>query len=291
MQIYSYIKASIQGDFMKKQVAVIVSFSALLTLSAFAPKVLWQEKHYANRFPASEEAVNPSEKPLDKNLQEKIEIKKEEFQISCLKDKQPSALEDEIKKLMVDKEAIIKEIADLKKEKEEPVSEKKEKIEVSRFTDKEDFVTLVSQMTSLMITQQQQQQMLMEQMFTMMSQMQQMQMPQHQQVNSLYPYSLEGGYPQAQSGIGHPSMFQNSYNIGLQHGAQVSPEAQAYQNPYVMQMDHSQLRAPSAQYETSFLPRAMNMQPQLQSHFTSGANYGFDFSISALPQDMERVQF
>lgn len=284
---------------MKKQTAVVVSFSALLTLSAFAPKVLWQEKHNVNRFPASEEAITPPKKSLyemremDKHLDKKIEDKKEEAQVSCLKDKQPSALEDEIKKLMIDKEAIMKEIAELKKDKEAPAAEKKDKKEeeVSRFTDKEDFVSLVSQMTSLMLSQQQQQQMLMEQMFTMMSQMQQMQMPQNQQANFMYPYAFEGGYPQAQPMSGYPSMFPQANNVGLKYEAPMSAEAQAYQNPYSMQMDQSQMRAPSAQFEPAFLPRTMNLQPQLQTQFTPGASAGFDFSQSAIPQDMERITF
>lgn len=276
---------------MKKQTAVVVSFSALLTLSAFAPKVLWQEKHSVNRFPASEEAITPPKKSLyemremDKHLQEKIEVKKEEAQVSCLKDQQPSALEEEIKKLMADKEAIMKEIADLKKDKkEEPTEDKKEKKEVARFTEKEDFVTLISQMTSLMVSQQQQQQMIMEQMFSMMSQMQ---MPQNKQ-NFMSPYSFEQSYPQAYSA--YPELSTLGYNVGISYGPQASQEAQAYQNPYAIQLEQSQMRAPSAQYEPAFLPRSMSVQPQLQSQYMPG-NYGFDFSNAHSSYDMERVQF
>lgn len=286
---------------MKKQTAVVVSFSALLTLSALAPKVLWQEeKHNVNRFPASEEAITPPKKSLyemremDKHLEKKIEVKKEEAQVSCLKDKQPSALEDEIKKLMADKEAIMKEIADLKKSKEEPVIEHKDKKEVSRFTEKEDFVSLVSQMTSMMITQQQQQQMLMEQMFSMMNQMQ-MQMPQNQQQNFMSPYAFEGSYPQAIQGYpqAYPSLGDYGVDVGLkyepqQHGGY--PQVQAYQNPYAIQMDQSQMRAPSAQNEPAFMQRELNVQPQLQSQYPAG-NYGYDFLSSSALQEMARIQF
>lgn len=280
---------------MKKQTAVVVSFSALLTLSAFAPKVLWQEKHNVNRFPASEEAITPPKKSLyemreiDQKLKEKIEVKKEEAQVSCLKDKQPSALEDEIKKLMADKEAIIKEIDDLKKSKEPADHDKKEKKEVARFTDKEDFVSVVSQMTSLMISQQQQQQMIMEQMFTMMNQMQQMQsLQQNQQQNFMSPFSFDSSYPhQAMSELGgYPGLGEFGPSIGLQYGAQ----AQTYQNPYAMTADQSQMRAPSAQNEPSFLPRGMSLQPQLQSQYPVGS-IGYDFSSAPSVFDMERVQF
>lgn len=277
---------------MKKQVAVVVSFSALLTLSAFAPKVLWQEHKNVNRFPASKEDPKIEEKKQDADkIKEEIKIKSEEATVQCLKDKQPTALELEIKKLMADKEAIMKEIADLKKE--VPTADKKDKKEAPRFTEKEDFVSLVSQMTSMMITQQQQQQMLMEQMFSMMSQMQS-QMPQNQQQNFMSPYSFNGSYPQAMQGYPQAYPAFENYGVGIGIGFKTDhgyPQAQAYQNPYAIQPDQSQMRAPSAQYEPAFLPRQMSVQPQLQSQFAHEGNYGFDFSKAANPQDMERVMF
>lgn len=279
---------------MKKQVAAVVSFSALLTLSAFAPKVFWQENKNVNRLPASVEEAKIEDKKKDVNLvKEEIKIKSEEATVQCLKDKQPTALEAEIKKLMADKEAIMKEIADLKKE--VPSADKKDKKEAPRFTEKEEIVSLVSQMTSMMITQQQQQQMLMEQMFSMMTQMQS-QMPQNQQQNFMSPYSFNGSYPQATVGYpqAYPAFENSGVGIGIGYGLGTSysySQAQAYQNPYAIQADQSQMRAPSAQYEPAFLPRQMSVQPQLQSQYVQGGNFGFDFSKSAIPQDMERVMF
>lgn len=155
---------------MKKQVAVVLSFSALLTLSAFAPKLLWQEHKNVNRFPASKEDPKIEEKKQDVDvIKKEIKIKSEEATVQCLKDEQSTALEEEIKKLVADKEAIIKQIDDLKAKKEKsPALDKK----VAQATDKEDVVALISQMASMMISQQEQQQMLMQQMFTMMNQLQ-----------------------------------------------------------------------------------------------------------------------
>lgn len=264
---------------MKKQTAVVVSFSALLTLSAFAPKILWQEDHNVNRFPASKEDSKPEGKKLEeiRELTQEIEIKKEEVQVSCLKDKQPSALEDEIKKLMADKEAIVKEIADLKKSKVEPVDDK---AEVPRFTDKQDFVSLVSQMTSLMITQQQQQTMLMQQMFTMMNQMQMPQMQYQQQFN---PYSF--GIQQFDS-----SAFQiqptSEFGVRFAQLGQNLSQVQPAMNPYTQQ------RAPSAQYEAPYnfnIGDMMNIQAAV--HMEGPMNLSTDFITNENVINMQRVSF
>ena len=273
---------------MKKQTAAVVSFSALLTLSAFAPSFLLQEKHNVNRFPASEEAITPPKKSLyemremDKHLQDKIEVKKEEAQVSCLKDKQPSALEDEIKKLMADKEAIVKEIDELKKSKKEEPKENDKK-EVAKADKKDDYVSLISQMTSLMITQQEQQMMLMQQMFSMMNQMQTPQMKYQQYnpysfgVDQFDAFSFSNYYPQAQpSSEFGPRFAQLGQNLS---------QAQPAMNPYLQQ------RAP-AQYEAPYsfnLGGMMNIQPAVQME--NPVNPSSDFVVNNNVMDMQRVMF
>ncbi|MEA9357020.1 hypothetical protein SHI21_12420 [Bacteriovorax sp. PP10] len=281
---------------MKKQTAVVVSFSALLTLSAFAPKVLWQEDHNVNRFPASKEDTKPEGKKLEemraegitppkkslyemRELTHKVEAKKEEAQVSCLKDKQQSALEDEIKKLMADKEAIMLEIADLKKPKKEEAAV--DKSEVPRFTEKQDFASLISQMTSLMITQQQQQMMLMQQMFTMMNQMQAPQMQHNQSPYNPYSFGVDQ-FDASAFQIQPTSEFGPRFAQLGQNLSQVQPEA----NPYMQQ------RAPSAQYEAPYsfnMGDMMNIQPAIQMQ--NPVNPSTDFITNNNVMDMQRVSF
>ena len=270
---------------MKKQVAVAVSFSALLTLSAFAPKIFWQEnKSNIGRFPASKE---------DSAVQE--EIKEEKAQaaaIQCMKDDQPKELEAEIKKLVADKEAIIKEIEDLKTKKEEPSHDKKEK-EVVKIEKKEDFTIMLSQMTSLMISQQEQQQKLMDQMFSMMNmmQMQMSQQPLHQypQQNFMSPLTFEASQMDMSAFHQQSSLFGNlGQNVGISYPTQ-SP-AVAYNNPYETLSVQAQTRAPSAQHDPAFIQREMSIQPQFQTQFPQG-NPGFDFLSSSGPSEMQRMQF
>lgn len=246
---------------MKKPIALAVSFGALLTLSIFAPKIFWQDSYNVSRFPASEEAIMPLEK-------ENKEEEKSTTEVSCLKETQPIALEEEIKKLMADKETILKEIEDLK-------TNKKESQKVASVSNDKDIVALISQMTSIMISQQEQQQTLMLQMFTMMNQMQ-MPMQSYPQQESwsqdfMYPMSFES------------STFGNSIpgiSIGLPYQSLTS-----YQNPYELQK-----RSPSGLTDPSFSSRSFNIQPQFQSEYPNG-NMGFNFLSSDASSEMQRMTF
>lgn len=285
---------------MKKQVAVAVSFSALLTLSAFAPKIFWQEnKSNIGRFPASKDESKPEDKKLEEMKVEAAKIKEEikektQAAVQCVKDDQPTALEDEIKKLMADKEAIMKEIEDLKAKKEEPSESKKEVVKVDK---KEDFSVMLSQMTSLMISQQEQQQKLMDQMFSMMNMMQmqmQMQMPQqplHQypQQNFMSPLTFQASQMDMSAFHQQSSLFGNlGQAVGISYPTQ-SP-AVAYNNPYETLSVQAQTRAPSAQHDPAFIQREMSIQPQFQTQFPVG-NPGFDFLSSSSMSEMQRMQF
>lgn len=283
---------------MKKQVAVAVSFSALLTLSAFAPKVFWQENNNnIGRFPASKDDSKPEGKKLEKMKEEAAKIKEEikektQAAVQCVKDDQPTALEAEIKKLMADKEAIMKEIEDLKAKKEEPSDSKKEVVKVEK---KEDFSAMLSQVTSLMISQQEQQQKLIDQMFSMMNMMQmQMQMPQqplHQypQQNFMSPLTFQASQMDMSAFHQQSSIFGNlGQAVGISYPTQSL--AVAYNNPYETLSVQAQTRAPSAQHDAAFIQREMSIQPQFQTQFPVG-NPGFDFLSSSALSEMQRMQF
>lgn len=263
----------LQGDFMKKQVAIVVSFSALLTLSAFAPKELWQKNTIANRFPASIE---------DSKEDSKVESKDESKNAQCLKDQQPTALEDEIKKLMADKESILKEIEDLKAKKEESPSHNKQDKKIAQTSETEDAISIMSQLTSMMISQQEQQMIVMQQMFSMMNQMQMMQIQSYpQQYNQSQNFMSAFQAPQAY--YQQPSIFGVlGQEIGISYSDQSAP---SYQNPYEIQT-----RTPSAQMDQHFPHSEINVQPQLQSEYPVG-NMGYNFFSSDASSEMQRMLF
>jgi hypothetical protein len=180
---------------------------------------------------------------------------------------------------MADKEAIMLEIADLKKPTKEEAADKSE---VPRFTEKQDFVSLVSQMTSLMITQQQQQMMLMQQMFTMMNQMQTPQMQQNQSPFNPYSFGVDQ-FDASAFQIQSTSEFGPRFAQLGQNLSQVQP----MMNPYVQQ------RAPSAQYEAPYSfnmgPNTMNIQPAVQMENPVSAST--DFITNNNVMDMQRVSF
>lgn len=139
---------------------MFLSFSALLSLNAFAPQLFWDAQNTHGRFPANIENVKP-------------EDKKEE-PVLC-KDESKRDLEAELKKLVEDKEAVLKELKELKNSKKEEPKKEEKKEEVKAVVKNEpavDVLSIMSQLTSLMISQQQQQQMMMEHMFSMFAQMQ-----------------------------------------------------------------------------------------------------------------------
>ncbi len=331
---------------MKKQIAIVTSFCALLTLSALAPKFFWQDSHNSiSRFPASDEIIVTAEKEEKKEEENKknssadiqvVEVKAEQSKVAdiqvvevkvekpealniqvvdvkvekpkaldiqvvevkvaeevakvaCLDEKQPTALEEEIKKLVIDKETILKEINDLKATK--IASQKTEKVEktekeekTKKTSKKENDSLLLSNMTSMMISQQEQQKMLTQQMFSMMNQMMQMQMDSNSRQNSqnfMGPmnfeapqYGMSNFYPRS-SIFGH-----NEPGVGIGYPAQ---SAYSYKNPYA-----TLSRSPSAQNELGYNQRDLNVQPQLQTHYPAP---NFSFTTSDYSSEMQRMEF
>lgn len=269
---------------MKKKIIFAVSFSSLLTLSAVAPSIFWENSQNVGRFPASEEANEEASKQDTKIKNEgKLEVQAETL---CSKDKDKTDLEKDIIKLIEDKKAILKEIDDLKVKNEKVSLDDKESKKLSQHSDNEEIISLISQMTSMMISQQQQQQMLMQQTFTMMNQMQ-LQMLVHFPMQS-YPQQDRQLFSRPQYLIS-PIESPNSSlfgHFGPRIGVGDSAQSMLFNtNPYA-----AQSRYPSGEFEPEFVQKDVNVQPQFQTQYPAG-NTGYNFLTSDALSEMQRIQF
>lgn len=261
---------------MKKQTAMFLSFSALLTIGAMSPQVLWHADKNSHRSPASVEQKAPEK------------IASVEAEVSCLKDKQPKELEAEVKKLMEDKEKIMKELEELKASKEkseEKLEDKKEK-KVAKVDYNEDILGIMSQLTSMMISQQQQSQMMMTQMFSMF----QAQQPKQQSYYSpMSDYTSPYAFSVSQfeySNQNHKSIYSlegMGHNIGLGYPTNSHGGFPAYFN-----------RTPAGQsdfgpmFERSQFDATGSFQPQT---LEARPHNGFDFRAGVEAMSMERISF
>ena len=269
---------------MKKHSVMFLTFSALLTVNAFAPQMFWDTKH-TGRFPSSLEEdrlealeieKKEKEKELAKVVENKAEDKKDE-QVQCLKDDKSYKLEEEIKKLVTDKESILKELADLKKvKKEEPAKkedEKKEEVKkpVAKKEAQEDVLGIMSQLTSLMISQQQQQMMMMQEMFSMMSfahKSQQYSSPRSYHNSYMNEYMSPFAYQHdsfVQREYRSPYSFDTmNYGIGLMWNQQ--PQAQVQPQPARMPSAQSLQAANPVQAQVQQeMPGRVFAEPQFQT--------------------------
>lgn len=274
---------------------MFLSFSALLTVNAFAPQMFWDHNKIQGRFPSSLEEDRLEQLELDKKEQEKKEeLKNNEASIQCLKDDKSSKLDEEIKKLMADKEAILKELEELKKERKETKKEEKEalapekeekKTKVAKADNKEDVLSIMSQLTSLMISQQQQQMMMMQQMFSMMA----VKQPSYQS-----PYDMYSGNEY----ISPYAYIHDSFSTARFHrpsflgsGRDFSEIGIGYSSPYMGQdlaSRHVEMgRAPSNQMERYYFQPQFQQQQQQQI-----PHNGFDFGASTSSMDnFQRLRF
>lgn len=288
---------------MKKQTAMFLSFTALLTISAFAPHVFWQADK-TNRFPASleedrlEELAQKKEVPKLSELKA-VEIKSQEVklvevdaQVSCLKEAQPKELEAEVKKLMEDKEAILKELAELKKaknteEKKEDIKEDDKK-KIVKTDYNQDILGIMSQLTSLMVSQQQQQMSMMTQMFSMF------QMQQPKQTSSwnspmsdyMSPYAFNASnfeFPRHQS-IYSLSGLGNNIGLGYSGGGMSEMYGEALSARTPAQFDNQPMFDRSHIESESFQPRVLTPKDMVPHN-------GYDFRPGTDALNMKRVQF
>lgn len=187
-----------------KKINPLSSFAVLFVLAAMTPQSVWSK------------ACDPNNrKPASADL-------------NCLKEEKDK-LEKEVKKLVEDKQAVLKEIDEVKallknKEENDKKEAKKEKSD-RKLEASEEIVDIMSVMTNLMLSQQQQQTMMMNQMFSLMSQsMQQFTYPQYdfQYEAKWNPYSLESlgngfGYHQAKLNPYSIESLGEGFGIGLSH--------------------------------------------------------------------------
>jgi hypothetical protein len=306
---------------MKKQTTMVLSLSALLAIGTIAPHVIWQANTDSKRAPASVEQKDLFSNPTNKLLIEKItkkneakvdeaplkkievakdhslEVKKADIdaQVTCLKEKQPADLEAQIKKLVEDKEAVVKELAELKKSKksddlfEDKKIEVKQEKKIVKSDNTEDVLGIMSQLTSLMVSQQQQQMMMMTQMFSMFQNQQPKQQSQYNAFSPLSEYMSP--YAFNANSFAMPS-YDHSFNDSL-----YGMENQVGFNANYERVHSNFDRAP-AQFDhqayQSMLPNMSafgndgSIQPQNQ---TPRPHNGFNFQQGTNAIDMQRVEF
>lgn len=258
-----------------KKTNLYSSFAVLFVIAAVTPQTVWSKNcDFKNRMPASE-------------------------QINCLKEEKDK-LEKDIKKLIDDKEKIVKELDEVKakKDPEEKVSEEKKKEKEKKdkkiAADNEVF-DLMFDMTSLLMSQQQQQTMMMNQMFSMMSSaMQRFSYPQQpqQQYDSLFPFgqfgTVAGHNPYSLESLGssfslhhakwNPLSLEGVGGIGLGH--QYTSHQNIYQDNFVK----TPYRYPAEQ------PAQLERQQLLFQPPIHGYDFGQNPStnVEPVPQQMEQ---
>lgn len=241
---------------MKKN-KIILAVSAVMLMGAIAPVYYWHKKEQS-RFPASQSAeqdessevkvyaIPESEEKIivtkledaiedtkvskkielengvvifpQPEIESKIEVTKLPLDIVVCQKEDSDKLSVDMKKLIQDKEDLLKEIALLKK------SDKKELPKDDKKIADAPKVDMMAQLTSLMMSQQTQQQLMMMQMMQMMSSMQANQ--QSNGVDGLFsPYGLSHDQYQSHARVNSQAPVYNFYNstvtmgMGQQMGA------------------------------------------------------------------------
>jgi hypothetical protein len=184
-------------------------------------------KHY--RSPASE-------------IKEESKSQKTDNQVTCLSKNENAKVEEDVKKQLKDKEDVLKEIAALKSENEE-LKKKSEKPKAEIKANNEDVVSLLSQITNLLMSQQQAQLQLQNQMFSMMSMM-----PMNSNSMNMNPYALSYDYTSYHSSpysYSYPSLNDTIGFYGSNIGIARQPSSQSmiaeptFQTPQIRGYDFS----------------------------------------------------
>jgi hypothetical protein len=262
-----------KGDFMKKPFSTPSAFAFLFVMAAVTPQSVWASNicEFKGRSPASEEQIN------------------------CLKEEK-DRLEKDMKKLVEDKQKIVQQLDELKStkkdrsedESEEKVEKKNSKKVVAENRD-QDMADLMGYFTYMLLNQQEQQQAMMNQMFSFMTQSMQSfvySQPQndlgHHQTK-WNPYSLEGvgetGYQHAQ--FNNQFSFENGSGIGISMNGQ-----SFYQNPYSQSPQQDFVKSPHrypAQIQTP-------MQLERGQILSQPPVSGYDFNPAIPMQSQQQVQ-
>ena len=290
---------------MKKNTSLFLTFTALMAINAFAPHYFWSQSLSSSRAPSSLEEDRLEELALKEKQLAEAEAKKKEEQAgksndtvrSCTTAVEKLSLDQELKKLLADKEAILKEIADLReekkkaselakneKEKELPKKSKDKEVKEPRMASVEnnsqDLIAVMSSLTSLMISQQQQQMLMMTQMYSMMAQ------PRVQREQSPYEIIQQYVSPYAFSHSSLPyeradySLANHARNVGLRFGyqnVQQQPEQAQISGPGLKMPSQEQMGSGYQLIREPSSNQGLKLNENQQHNFPTN-HEGFDFT-------------
>ncbi len=246
---------------MKKHTFMLFTASAMLSLNAFAPQLMWEKNHSTFRAPSSMEEDRLEElemKKLEVKRMKEIEIEKakaKDATVQCKND-QSASLEDQMKKLLADKESLIKELNELKALKKAKLNEvtaevveEAPKKALNAKKESPDLMMILSQVTSFMVSQQEQQAKMMNFFFSMMPYMQQ-QRPTEQRSQYFSPYAFTDGDRFSQPYTTDYSLIgRNSHRIGL--GTRFDNYSNYSKNEEQSSISGPGMRVPSQVFEKS----------------------------------------
>ena len=281
---------------MKANKLFFFTIASVLSVQALSPDAILKSHSSAGRMPANQAEVDAKG----------VEDKKNNETVTCKSEAKGEKLEADLKKLLSDKEEVLKRVEGLQKENdklklkltsnsetkvedkkpeetkvaevkaEDKKSETKQSVSQDKKSDNSELVALMAQMTSMFTAQMQSQMQMQLQMMNMFSQMQSNAMP---QMNPYAPSVYTGNYfnnnPYAYPTIGSTL---GAYSAGVGIPAQSSPWSSSI-NPYTVlpAMTRQQISTP-ADFGFSF-----NQSPTLIR--------GFDFNqVPAATQQPIRIQ-
>lgn len=271
---------------MKKPFNNAYAFTALLVFAAITPQSVWASKCKVidGRMPASDE------------------------QITCLKEEK-DRLEKDMKKLVEDKEKIVKELEELKSSKKESSSDKKVIAKEEEKHD-QDVADMMGYFTYMLLNQQQQQEAMMNQMFSYMTQSMQ---------NFVYSQSMQNNFGQQYyTGWKNPYSFQsfaemgNPYTsmnplttqglglgLGFGSGIGISYSGDSfYQNPYAQNQQQDFVKTPyrypaSQPSQMGLMPNQMERSQIITPPRVDGYDFNKEVPVQSqqqpkMPQSTER---
>ncbi len=230
--------------------------------------------------PKSSIVINKSEEKSEDKVEAKVEDKKpEDLQgLACKQENEEADLELKVKKLVAENEAILKELSELKDAKKKKKDKKKKlayDVPVAPATN-HDVFNMMSQISSLMLDHQKQQQDLLNNMFNMMTQTFSIQRAPNMGIPQQGMQAMPMQY------LSTDYLLANS-NIGMSiPGAQgVAPMVSPYL-PVATQPVQAQMQVPAVNHP---------MQPQIQQTQVPYQHAGFDFGYSASLSHMASPEF
>jgi hypothetical protein len=280
---------------MKTKNFFFFSLTSLLTIQSISPDLLVNIKRSHGRMPAADETMTfkpeviKSEVTVPEVSKPKIskaEIKKEEEIVLCKPESKGAKLEADLRKLLDDKEDVLKRVENLSKENDElklklsastTEVKKKNKKYLKTETDSDDqsenpqLVTMMGQLTSMFSAQMQAQTQMMN-MFTQMQTQTNTMAQFDPYAPSIYTNNI-GNYPKRYLPIDSGMNFLES-RLGIP--AQSSPWSD-YNNPYSIMPNMTRQQLPSSSDYGFYF----NQTPTVIR--------GFDFNQASIPQPLMRT--